>query len=55
VSLTNLPPVSTTIAKLVAKFAAVVVDTGVVDTGYWDPPGLGGNSPMKKARSKKIS
>ncbi len=36
---TNLPPVSTTLAKLVAKFAAGVVDTdgkfaiGVVDTG----------------------
>jgi hypothetical protein len=35
----NLPPVSTTILKLVAKFAAGVVDTsgefatGVVDTG----------------------
>jgi hypothetical protein len=35
----NLPPVSTTIAKLVAKFAAGVVDTGgnfaagIVDTG----------------------
>ena len=35
----NLPPVSTTLAKLVAKFAAGVVDTGgkfatgVVDTG----------------------
>jgi hypothetical protein len=35
----NLPPVSTTQAKLVAKFAASVVDTGgkfaasVVDTG----------------------
>jgi hypothetical protein len=35
----NLPPVSTTIAKLVAKFAAGVADTGgkfaagVVDTG----------------------
>ncbi len=34
----NLPPVSTTLAKLVAKFAASVVDTGrkfaagVVDT-----------------------
>jgi hypothetical protein len=34
----NLPPVSTTLAKLVAKFAADVVDTGgkfaagVVDT-----------------------
>jgi hypothetical protein len=34
-----LPPVSTTLAKLVAKFAAVVADTGgkfatsVVDTG----------------------
>jgi hypothetical protein len=37
---TNLPPVSTTLAKLVAKFAAGVVDTGgklsagVVDTGF---------------------
>ncbi len=35
----NLPPVSTTLAKLVAKFAAGVADTGgkfaagVVDTG----------------------
>jgi hypothetical protein len=35
----NLPPVSTTLLKLVAKFAAGVVDTGdkfatsVVDTG----------------------
>jgi hypothetical protein len=35
----NLPPVSTTLGKLVAKFAAGVVDTGgkfatgVVDTG----------------------
>jgi hypothetical protein len=35
----NLPPVSTTLVKLVAKFAAGVVDTGgkfaagVVDTG----------------------
>jgi hypothetical protein len=35
---TNLPPVSTTLGKLVAKFAAGVVDTGgkfaagVVDT-----------------------
>jgi hypothetical protein len=35
----NLPPVSTTLAKMVAKFAAGVVDTGgkfatgVVDTG----------------------
>ncbi len=35
----NLPPVSTTLAKLVEKFAAVVIDTGgkfaagVVDTG----------------------
>jgi hypothetical protein len=31
----NLPPVSTTQAKLVAKFAAGVVDTGgkIVDTG----------------------
>ncbi len=35
----NLPPVSTTLAKLVAKFAASVADTGgkfatgVVDTG----------------------
>ncbi len=35
----NLPLVSTTLAKLVAKFAAVVIDTGgkfaagVVDTG----------------------
>ncbi len=35
----NLPPVSTTLAKLVANFAAGVVDTGgkfaagVVDTG----------------------
>jgi hypothetical protein len=35
----NLPPVSTTLAKLVAKFAAGVVDTGgkfaagVIDTG----------------------
>jgi hypothetical protein len=34
----NLPPVSTTLAKLVANFAAAVVDTGgkfaaVVDTG----------------------
>jgi hypothetical protein len=35
----NLPPVSTTLAKLVAKFAAGVIDTGgkfaagVVDTG----------------------
>ncbi len=35
----NLPPVSTTLAKLVAKYAAGIVDTGgkfatcVVDTG----------------------
>ncbi len=29
----NLPPLSTTLAKLVAKFAAGVVDTGVVDIG----------------------
>jgi hypothetical protein len=35
----NLPPVSTTLAKLLAKFAADVIDTGgkfaagVVDTG----------------------
>jgi hypothetical protein len=35
----NLPPVSTTLAKLVEKFAAGVVDTGsnfaagVIDTG----------------------
>ena len=31
----NLPPVSTTLVKLVAKFAAGIVDTGgsVVDTG----------------------
>jgi hypothetical protein len=29
----KLPPVSTTLAKLVAKFAAGVADTGVVDTG----------------------
>jgi hypothetical protein len=29
----NLPPVSTTLARLVAKFAAGVVDPGVVDTG----------------------
>jgi hypothetical protein len=29
----NLPPVSTTLVKLVEKFAAGVVDTGVVDTG----------------------
>jgi hypothetical protein len=38
VAICNLPPVSTTLAKLVAKFAAGVVDTGsnfaagVVDT-----------------------
>ncbi len=37
--LSNLPPVSTTLAKLVAKFAASVLDTGgkfaagVIDTG----------------------
>ncbi len=37
--MTNLPPVSTTLAKLVEKFAAGIVDTGgnfaagVVDTG----------------------
>ncbi len=37
--MTNLPPVSTTLAELVAKFAAGVVDTGgkfatcVFDTG----------------------
>jgi hypothetical protein len=30
---TTGPPVSTTLAKLVAKFAAGVVDTRVVDTG----------------------
>ncbi len=39
----NLPPVSTTLAKLVAKFAAGVADTGgnfaagVVDTGSGAP------------------
>ncbi len=33
--LTHLPPVSTTLAKLVEKFASGIVDTcgGVVDTG----------------------
>ncbi len=40
-----MPPVSTTLAKLVAKFAAGVVDTGgkfaagVVDTGVIDTGG----------------
>jgi hypothetical protein len=40
----NLPPVSTTLGKLVAKFAAGVVDTGgkfaagVVDSGGKLPP-----------------
>ncbi len=39
IQVANLPPVSTTLAKMVAKFAAGVVDTsgkfaaGVVDTG----------------------
>ncbi len=31
-SVANLPPVSATLAKLVAKLAASVVDTGVVYT-----------------------
>ncbi len=31
----NLPPVSTTLAKLVAKFAAVVVDTGGKFAAGW--------------------
>jgi hypothetical protein len=45
-SVANLPPVSTTLGKLVAKFAAGVVDTGgkfaagVVDTGGKLPPVL---------------
>ncbi len=42
----NLPPVSTTLAKMVAKFAAGVVDiggnfaAGVVDTGVVDAGGV---------------
>jgi hypothetical protein len=33
-SVANMPLVSTTLRKLVAKFAAGVVDTGVVDIGF---------------------
>jgi hypothetical protein len=42
----HLPPVSTTLAKLVKKFAAVVVNTGCkfaarfVDTGVFDTSGI---------------
>jgi hypothetical protein len=44
----NLPPVSTTQAELVAKFAASVVDTsgnfatGVIETGVVDTDGAPG-------------
>ncbi len=64
-----MPPVSTTLVKLVAKFAAGVVDTGckfaagVVDTGGNLPPvscrvlmgysGAGGKLIHEKTRSKK--
>jgi hypothetical protein len=53
----NLPPVSTILAKLVAKFATGVIDTGGAPLlanisanfrknskrSYWDTLGLGGN------------
>jgi hypothetical protein len=63
----NLPPVSTTLAKMVEKFATSVVDTGGAPwlanisanfrknskRFYWDTLGLGGNWFMKKTWSKK--
>ena len=42
----NLPPVSTTLAKLVEKFAAVVIDTGgKFAAGVIDTDGFAGGAP----------
>jgi hypothetical protein len=57
----NLPPVSTTLAKMVEKFAAGVVDTSAniyanfrkFETVFMEYSGAGGNLFMKKTRSEK--
>ncbi len=67
ISVANLPPVSTTLAKMVEKFATGVVDTGgapwlanistnfrkILKRSKRNTLGLGGNWFMKKTRSKK--
>jgi hypothetical protein len=58
----NLPPVSTTLAKLVAKFAAGVVDTAVANLPpvlIWNGPNgilwfWGENDSWKKPEAKNL-
>jgi hypothetical protein len=66
--MTNLPPVSTTLAKLVAKFAASVVDTSgaprlsnisanfqkKLKRSYWDTLGLGRKRIHEKNQKQQI-